>query len=109
MTCSLLVPISWNFDFSRNLNDREATQLTTLLSKIDHFSLVPLLEDKVWALHSSGIFSCKSFFDNIIDNTELPQFPFCKRIWKACAPLKVKVFMWALVHGGILTDDTLQR
>ena len=110
MACSLLAPIAWNFDFSRNLYDRETSQLVSLLSRVDHFSLSPLLEDKrVWALHSSGIFSCKSFFDYIIDNPQIPQFPFCKKVWKACVPLKVKVFMWALIHGGILTNDTLQK
>lgn len=57
--CSFLAPIYWNFIFSRNLNVRGTIELIVLLSRFDHFSLVPLLEDKrIWALHSSGIFSC---------------------------------------------------
>ncbi|CAL5408064.1 unnamed protein product [Camellia sinensis] len=76
---------------------------------LDDTALTESLDKRVWALHSSGIFSCKSFFDYIIDNPQIPQFPFCKKVWKACVPLKVKVFMWALIHGGILTNDTLQK
>ncbi|KAF5930103.1 hypothetical protein HYC85_030976 [Camellia sinensis] len=74
--CSSLAPISWNFNLLRNLNDREARELVFLLSRLEHVSLVPNLEDK-W-------------------------------IWKACVPLKVKVFMWILVHGSTLTNDTIK-
>ena len=63
MACSFFAPISWNFNFSRNLNDKEAVELASLLSRLDDFSLYPVIKDKwVRALHSSNIFSCRSFY-----------------------------------------------
>lgn len=105
-----MATISWNFNFPRNLNDRAVGKLVDLLSRLEHVSLVPTLEDKwVWAVYFSDSFSCKSFFDKLIDKSHIPLFPFHKKIWSACVPLKIKMFMWILVHRGMLTNDTLQR
>ena len=55
-------------------------------------------DGRVWALHSFGLFSCKSLFVKIIDNPNSTIFTPHKIIWSACVPLKVKVFVWTLAH-----------
>jgi len=110
MACLSLAPISWNFNFPRNLNDREVGELIGLLSRLEHVSLVLSLEDKwVCAIHSLGSFSCTTFLDELIDKPRIRLFPFHKKIWRACVSFKVKVFLWILVHRGTLTNDALQK
>lgn len=110
LACSSFAPIAWNLSFARNLSDREAGDLASSLSRIDHLSLDSSLCDKlVWLLHSSEVFSCKSFFEKITEKSNIPFFSLHKRIWKSFAPLKVKLFVWSLVHRSILTNEVLQK
>ena len=98
VACSSMAPISWNFDLIRNLNDKEAGELGSLLVVLEGVSLSSSPDSRVWNLVSSGVFSCKSFFDKIIDNPSVPLFPFHKKLWKADVPHKVKFFMWSLAQ-----------
>ncbi|XP_028085774.1 uncharacterized protein LOC114286748 [Camellia sinensis] len=107
---SLVVFLPWNFNFHRNLLDKEVSELISLLSRLENVSLSPMLKDRlVWNIHSSDSFTCKSFLDKIIDTSHFSQFLFHNKIWKACTSFKVKVYMWILVHGGTLTNDSLQK
>jgi hypothetical protein len=58
----------------------------------------------VWGLTSSGIFSVKSMYlDLLDDDTKYLK----KYIWKMKVPLKIKIFMWFLHRKVILTKDNL--
>ncbi|WVZ79237.1 hypothetical protein U9M48_026841 [Paspalum notatum var. saurae] len=57
-----------------------------------------------WSLTQSGQFSMKSHYQALIKN-EVPNLN--KRLWKLKAPLKIKVFLWYLRIGVILTKDNL--
>ncbi|CAL5357544.1 unnamed protein product [Camellia sinensis] len=66
-----------------NLSDRESLELTFLLTLIGGVSLVLSPDKRVWNISSSGVFSCKSLFDNLIDKSSVPLFPLHMKIWKA--------------------------
>jgi hypothetical protein len=58
----------------------------------------------VWGLTSSGIFSIKlMYLDLLDDDTKYLK----KYIWKMKVPLKIKIFMWFLHRKVILTKDNL--
>ncbi|GMP73804.1 hypothetical protein CsSME_00031428 [Camellia sinensis var. sinensis] len=74
LACSSLAPIAWSLSFARNLSNGETGDLASLLFCIDHLSLDSSSGDKfVWLLHSSVVFSYKSFFGKV---TEKPNIPF---------------------------------
>jgi hypothetical protein len=60
----------------------------------------------VWGLHQNGLFLVKSMYRALLGVQALPYNTF---IWKLKIPLKVKVFMWYLFKGVILTKDNLAR
>ncbi|RVW37832.1 hypothetical protein CK203_087876 [Vitis vinifera] len=56
-------PLSWNFNFRRNLTDSEIDLLQRLMSSLHSVLLSPSSSDsRAWSLSSSGSFSVKSFF-----------------------------------------------
>ncbi|RVX16773.1 LINE-1 retrotransposable element ORF2 protein [Vitis vinifera] len=57
------LPLSWNFNFRRNLTDSEIDLLQKLMSSLNSVLLSPSSSDsRAWSLSSSGSFSVKSFF-----------------------------------------------
>ena len=60
----------------------------------------------VWGLHQNGLFSVKSIYKALLGAEAIP---YNTLIWKLKLPLKIKVFMWYLYEGVILTKDNLVR
>ena len=56
----------------------------------------------------SGFFSCKSFFDLLIDSPDDNTFVPYKMIWKIGTPSKVKIFSWLAAWNRVNTCDLLQ-
>ncbi|KAI4984547.1 hypothetical protein ZWY2020_017177 [Hordeum vulgare] len=59
-----------------------------------------------WKLTTSGSFTVKSMYTNLINAGILPTSP---HIWKIKIPLKIKIFMWFVHKGVILTKDNLVK
>ena len=60
----------------------------------------------IWGLHQHGRFSVHSMYVAIMFSQVLP----CSmQIWKIKLPLKIKVFIWYLFKGVVLTKDNLAR
>jgi len=57
----------------------------------------------VWNLKASGIFTVKSMYAVLINNGERVS----QDIWQTKLPMKIKIFMWYLKRGVILTKDNL--
>ena len=56
-------PLSWNFNFRRNLSDSEIEDLAGLVRSLDCLHLSSLVSDaRSWYLSSSGLFTVKYFF-----------------------------------------------
>jgi hypothetical protein len=60
----------------------------------------------VWRLYQNGLFSIKSMYRALLI---AKVFPYNTLIWKLKLPLKIKVFMWYLYKGVVLTKDNLVR
>ena len=61
----------------------------------------------IWKLERNHLFfSFKSLYNALTSNDNGQCF---KIIWKAKIPHKVKIFMWLLANGVILTKDNLLR
>ena len=100
---------SWDLNFSRNFNDRESNDFISLLNTIDSTHFNQEASDKrVWVGHSSGEFSCKSFFDILSCPSSSSLFPQFSVIWKGGIPTIIKVFAWLASLGKVSTCDMVQ-
>lgn len=62
--------------------------------------------DKIIWIHSpSGKYSCRSFKQQILK--QVPIIPIWKAIWRIPTPLKLKSFLWFLLHGRLPVKDRL--
>ena len=75
----------WNFHFSRNLNEKEASQF------LEFSSLIDGVEDKcIWKADSSELFTCKSTFQVLIVDNKSENFTLHNFIWKAKLAHKIR-------------------
>ena len=102
-------PLSWNFNFRRNLTNTEIDLLQRITSSLSSVFFSPSLADsRAWSLSSSGLFSVKSFFLALSKVSNPILFLLAKFLWSSKAPSKVKALAWLVVHGKANTNDKLQ-
>ena len=78
-----------------------------LVSRLATIELNKEEEDEFrWKLDRSGIFSVKSHYLGLI-NKNTPSLN--KDQWKIKIPLKIKIFLWYLRRGVVLTKDNLAK
>ena len=59
-----------------------------------------------WSLTTTGVFSVKSMYLDLIDTGSLSR---SLHFWKVKVPLRIKFFMWFVHKGVILTNDNLTK
>jgi hypothetical protein len=79
---------------------------SNLLPRITNIELSQDEDEFRWNLNQNGEFSVKSHYLALIYN-DVPNVN--KRLWKLKAPLKIKIFLWYLCRGVILTKDNLVK
>jgi hypothetical protein len=95
-----------NISFRRALVDNKLVQWFHLVAQISHVQLVQGSDHFKWSLTKSGLFTVHSMYQHLIDS----RTPFLhKRIWKIRIPLKIKIFLWFLQRGVVLTKDNLAK
>ena len=77
-----------------------------LYSRIARVQLDQGEDEFTWGLTKSRKLSVKSLYQALI-KINIPNHN--KVIWKLKAPLKIKVFLWYLKRGVILTKDNLAK
>jgi hypothetical protein len=60
----------------------------------------------VWGLHQNGLFFVKSMYNVLLGSEAIP---YNTLIWKLKLPLKIKVFLWYLYKGVILTKKQFSK
>ena len=101
-------PLSWNFNFCRNLSDSEIEDLEGLMRSLDCLHLSSSVSDaRSWYLSSSGLFTVKSFFLALSQCYGSSPIFLTKFIWNSQVPFKVKSFVWLVAHKKVNTNDLL--
>ena len=78
-----------------------------LISRLSTIDLSQERDGFKWNLNQTcGFFLVKSHYLGLINQNTPNQN---KRIWKLKAPLKIKIFLWYLRRGVILTKDNLAK
>ena len=96
-----------NISFRRDLVGARLMSWHNLLSRLDLINLTQGRDVFRWNLTTSGSFTVDSMY-RALTHSEVPESNN-KKIWKAKIPLKVKIFMWYLHRGVVLTKDNLTR
>ena len=102
-------PLSWNFNFCRNLIDTEIELLQRLMPSLSSMHFSPSVADsRVWSLSSSGLFFVKYFFLALSNFSNPVLFLPTNFLWRSKVPSKVKALAWLVIHGKVDTNDKLQ-
>ena len=86
----------------------ESPELVVLLALLNPVHLSSSLDKRLWSLDSSGLFTCKSFFQYLTHSSNTTSLLLDEPIWKSKAPFEVKSFIWTDVFNRINTNDILQ-
>lgn len=98
--------IPLNISFWRGLVGNNLVSWYNLVARIAQVRLNAREDVFKWGLHQSGIFSVHSMYSALICNGHVRQNT---TLWKAKILLKIKIFMWYLHRGVVLTKDNLVR
>jgi hypothetical protein len=92
--------------FRRILTPNKWAQWLELVERLMHIRLNDDTYTFVWSLTTSGNFTVKSMYLDLLDD----QSRYLKTyIWKMKVPLKIRIFMWFLHRKEILTKDNLAK
>ena len=95
-----------NISWRKDLVFSKLVMWNNLVSRLSTIVLSQERDDFKWNLDRTGVFSVKSHYLGLI-NQNIPNLN--KSIWKLKAPLKIKIFLWYLRQGVILTKDNLAK
>jgi hypothetical protein len=95
-----------NLSWHRNLIWQKLAAWNELIPCMANIILCHEWEEFQWNLHPNGKFSVKSQYLAMI-HADVPNIN--KDLWKLKTPLKIKIFMWYLRQGVILTKDNLAK
>jgi hypothetical protein len=95
-----------NISFRRALVDNKLIEWLHLVATISYVQLVEGSDYFKWSLTKSGLFFVRSIYLHLIDIQ--PSFVH-RKIWQIKISLKIKIFLWFLQRGVILTKDNIAR
>uniref|UniRef100_A0A8I6Y312 Reverse transcriptase zinc-binding domain-containing protein n=1 Tax=Hordeum vulgare subsp. vulgare TaxID=112509 RepID=A0A8I6Y312_HORVV len=95
-----------NIQFRRALIGNRWVRWLHLVRRLMDISLSDYPDSIRWRLTTNGTFSVKSMYDHIIDTSPISK---SMNIWKVKVPLKIKIFMWFVHKGVVLTKDNLAK
>jgi hypothetical protein len=95
-----------NVSFRRDLIGPKLAAWNALLPRIANIVLSQVQDEFRWTLTQNGLFSVKSHYLALV-HCDVPSVN--KRLWKLKVPLKVKIFLWYLRQGVVLTKDNLAK
>ena len=95
-----------NVAFRRSLVDVNLQAWHDVVAMVADVQLTNQRDRFMWGLHQNGLFSVKSMYRALLGAEAVP---YSILIWKLKLPLKIKVFLWYLYKGVVLTKDNLVR
>ncbi|TVU43075.1 hypothetical protein EJB05_09511, partial [Eragrostis curvula] len=94
----------WVINFRVNLPSILHGQWYSLAARLNEQRLTASKDKAVWLWTSNGIFSVKSVYDHLTRDDNGASY---KHIWRSKIPEKIKIFLWLLENGVILTKDNM--
>jgi hypothetical protein len=92
--------------FRRWLHVELRTSWEEIWERAKRFQLVDTSDEVMWKLGTLKKFSVKSVYNGLTKN-EIGVYH--KRIWKGRIPPKIKIFLWLMSCGALLTRDNMRR
>lgn len=99
----------WNLSLRRGLFNRELSSWIALVEKINDVRLISEPDMIRWQPKSSGVYSTKSMFQNLVGTTTRIGPSITNLIWNHKSPKMVKVFLWSWAYRSLKTDDRVQK
>ena len=93
-----------NISYRRALAGDKLREWYRLVSLVIHVNLVEAGDLFIWKANQRSTFSVKAMYRCLMQENSIPDK--CTA-WKLRVPLKIKVFLWYLKKGVILTKDNL--
>lgn len=99
---------SWHIrSISRMLQGDSSSELALLMNLLRPIKLNNGMDNFYWRFNTSSVFFVKSFYRFINNGDTLCSFSSC--IWNLSTPLKVRIFVWLVIHNKILTVKNLLK
>uniref|UniRef100_A0A8I7B4Q7 Reverse transcriptase zinc-binding domain-containing protein n=1 Tax=Hordeum vulgare subsp. vulgare TaxID=112509 RepID=A0A8I7B4Q7_HORVV len=103
---TVLQSIPLNIQFRRALVGPRWNTWLHLVRRLMQIQLSNQTDTIRWTLPSNGVFLVKSMYTDLINNALISR---SLHIWKIKVPLRIKVFMWFIHKGVVLTKDNLKK
>lgn len=102
----VLSTLPLNVSFRRALIGDNRRYWYQLVAKVCSFNLSEQSDSFKWRLKGDGTFSVNSMYKAIMYQDIIPRKSL---IWKLRIPLKIKIFLWYMQKGVMLTKDNMAK
>jgi len=102
---TVIASVPLNISFRRNLVGTNLRDWHRIVASLQDVNLQGKRDAFVWGLHSSGRYSVKSMYAALINNG----VKVSQDLWQIKIPTRIKIFLWYLKRGVVLTKDNLAR
>jgi hypothetical protein len=103
---SVFETVPLNVSFQRALVGENLRLWHLLVLRVAQVELCGENDRFKWDLSVTGHFSVRSMYRALLNNNHVS---YNKTLWSLKVPLKIKIFMWYLIRGVVLTKDNLLR
>ena len=103
---NMLRSVPLNISFRRAIVGKNLALWHNLVGRLAHISFTSEKDRLKWTLTPYGVFTVRSMYRALINNGIVFNNKF---IWKLKLPFKVKIFVWCLLKGVVLTKDNLVK
>jgi hypothetical protein len=103
---NVLVTILLNVSFRGSLQGNNLAIWNDLVFRVMYVQLNDQDDMFKWNLHQNGQYSVHSLYLGLINNGVIQ---INTKVWKMKIALKIKVFMWYIQKGVVLTKDNLAK
>jgi hypothetical protein len=106
VVAKVLETIPLNVSFRRAIVGKNLEDWYVIVWKVANVNLTSHLDQFIWKTNKEGLFTVNSMYKLLMFDEVIPRKSL---IWKLRIPLKIKIFLWYLNKGVILTKDNLAK
>jgi hypothetical protein len=91
----------------RNFGDKENREYNELMEMMARVHLANSQDSARWVLERSGKFTTSSLYNELTFTGFSDRWMLCP--WKTKVPLKIKIFLWQVIHDKIQSAEQLKK